>query len=154
MNKVYRVRKLTKAQADSIEEITFGNKETAAGQVAVKYLNEETMATLQVGYDTLRGMLCAGAEQFVDWSAAYRLFANERINKDALFAPVRNTVAQRLQPDEPMVVMMDDTLVRKRGRKIPGTGWKRDPLGPHFCTNLVRSQLLTSALECSANDND
>ena len=62
MNKVYRVRKLSKAQADSIEEITFGNKETAAGQVAVKYLNEETMATLQVGYDTLRGMLCAGAE--------------------------------------------------------------------------------------------
>ena len=85
-------------------------------------------------------MLCAGAEQFVDWSAAYRLFANERINKDALFAPVRNTVAQRLQPDEPMVVMMDDTLVRKRGRKIPGTGWKRDPLGPHFCTNFVWGQ--------------
>ena len=97
-------------------------------------------ALVALGRRTITGMLCAGAEQFVDWSAAYRLFANERINKDALFAPVRNTVAQRLQPDEPMVVMMDDTLVRKRGRKIPGTGWKRDPLGPHFCTNFVWGQ--------------
>lgn len=36
--------------------------------------------------------------------------------------------------------MMDDTIVRKRGKKIPGTGWKRDPLGPHFCTNFVWGQ--------------
>lgn len=35
---------------------------------------------------------------------------------------------------------MDDTIVRKRGRKVHGTGWKRDPLGPHFCTNFVWAQ--------------
>lgn len=93
-----------------------------------------------LGRHTITGMLCAGAEQFVDWSAAYRLFGKERINKDALFTPARNAVEQCLKHDEPMVVMMDDTLVRKRGRKIPGTGWKRDPLGPHFCTNFVWGQ--------------
>jgi hypothetical protein len=35
---------------------------------------------------------------------------------------------------------MDDTLVRKRGSHIAGVGWKRDPLGPAFQTNLVRGQ--------------
>jgi hypothetical protein len=36
--------------------------------------------------------------------------------------------------------MMDDTLMRKRGRKVDGAGWKRDPLGPAFCTNFVWGQ--------------
>jgi hypothetical protein len=36
--------------------------------------------------------------------------------------------------------MMDDTLVRKRGRKVHGAGWRRDPLGPRFQANLVWSQ--------------
>lgn len=85
-------------------------------------------------------MLCAGAEQFVDWSAAYRLFAKERIDRQALFAPARSAVIERLRRDEPLVVMMDDTLIRKRGRKVHGTGWKRDPLGPHFCDNFVWGQ--------------
>ena len=36
--------------------------------------------------------------------------------------------------------MMDDTIVRKRGRKVSGTSWKRDPLGPAFHTNFVWGQ--------------
>lgn len=85
-------------------------------------------------------MLCAGAEQFADWSAAYRLFAKERMDRQALFAPAREAVIERLRENEPLVVMMDDTLIRKRGRKVHGTGWKRDPLGPHFCDNFVWGQ--------------
>lgn len=57
-----------------------------------------------------------------------------------MFAPSLGTVIDRLRKDEPLVVMMDDTLIRKRGRKVHGTGWKRDPLGPHFCTNFVWGQ--------------
>ena len=95
---------------------------------------------LALGKRTITGMLCAGAEQFADWSAAYRLFSNERIERDALFAPAREAVLERLQKNEALVVMMDDTMIRKRGRKIHGTGWKRDPLGPHFCNNFVWGQ--------------
>ncbi|MCX7049727.1 MAG: hypothetical protein NTX50_30120 [Candidatus Sumerlaeota bacterium] len=36
--------------------------------------------------------------------------------------------------------MMDDTLLRKAGRKVHGAGWRRDPLGPKFQTNLAWSQ--------------
>jgi hypothetical protein len=85
-------------------------------------------------------MLCAIAKQFEDWSASYRIFEKGRIDRRALFAPARKAVEERLKRDAPLVVMMDDTLLRKRGRKVYGTGWKRDPLGPHFQTNFVWGQ--------------
>jgi hypothetical protein len=85
-------------------------------------------------------MLCASAQQFVDWSAAYRLFDQERFNREALFKPARQTVLERLGQDEPLVAAMDDTLIRKRGRKVYGAAWKRDPLGPKFQNNFVWGQ--------------
>lgn len=75
-------------------------------------------------------MLCASAQQFTDWSAAYRIFERQRFDTEALFAPVRQEVVERIGTEESLVVMMDDTLIRKRGRKVHGAGWKRDPLGP------------------------
>lgn len=59
---------------------------------------------------------------------------------NALFAPAQSAVVRHLDPEEAVVVMMDDTLIRKRGRKIHGTAWKRDPLGPHWRTNFVWGQ--------------
>lgn len=93
-----------------------------------------------LGRRTVSGMLCASAQQFTDWSAAYRLFERQRFDKDALFTPARRDVVRRLEDHEALVVMMDDTLVRKRGKKVHGTGWKRDPLGPPFCSNFVWGQ--------------
>ncbi len=90
-----------------------------------------------LGRRTVSGMLCTGAQQFTDWSAAYRLFECHRFDPEALLAPARRAVVERLPPEEPLVVMMDDTLLRKRGRKIHGTAWKRDPLGPAFHANFV-----------------
>ena len=40
----------------------------------------------------------------------------------------------------PIVAAIDDTIVRKRGRKVAGTAWRRDPLGPHFCNNFIWAQ--------------
>lgn len=82
----------------------------------------------------------AGGKQFMDWTAAYRLFAGQRFDGAALFAPARTGVMQRIDSTEPLVVMLDDTLLRKRGRKVHGTAWRRDPLGPPFCNNFVWAQ--------------
>lgn len=92
------------------------------------------------GKRTITGLLCAGAELFRDWTAAYRLFSADRLNPEALFAPARAAVIENLKVDEPLTVMFDDTIVRKRGLKVHGTGWKRDPLGPKFRPNFVWSQ--------------
>jgi hypothetical protein len=85
-------------------------------------------------------MLSATGREFEDWSSAYRVFERGRMDKDALFEPVISEVKDQLEPDEPVVVVIDDTLVRKRGRKVAGTAWKRDPLGPAFHTNFVWGQ--------------
>ncbi len=93
-----------------------------------------------LGRRTVTGMLTASAQQGLDWSAAYRLFAQERFEGECLFAPALRAVVSRLGEPEPLVALMDDTLIRKRGRKIHGTGWKRDPLGPAFCNNFIWGQ--------------
>ena len=85
-------------------------------------------------------MLCASAQQFDDWSAAYRIFSRARFAAEPLFAPARKAVGQALGADQPLVALMDDTLIRKNGRKIHGTRWMRDPLGPRFQVNLVWGQ--------------
>ncbi len=93
------------------------------------------------GRHTVSGMLTACGEQFKDWSAAYRLFDGERMNTDHLFSVIRKTlVSDYLQADCPIYAHMDDTNTRKRGRKIAGTSWMRDPLGPPFHTNFIWAQ--------------
>ena len=95
---------------------------------------------LALGKRTITGILSAGGKQFQDWSATYRLFEMERFNQKELFAPVISNVLNNLDEQAPLFAMMDDTLIRKRGRKVAGTAWKRDPLGPPFHTNFVWGQ--------------
>jgi hypothetical protein len=110
-------------------------------------------ALVGLGRRTVTGMLTASAQQGLDWSAAYRLFEHERFDLEGLFAPALKSVLARLEDEEPLVALMDDTLIRKRGRKIYGTAWKRDPLGPPFCNNFIWAQRfvqLSAALPESA----
>jgi len=93
-----------------------------------------------MGRRTVTGMLSSSGQQRVDWSAAYRIFEHERFDANVLFATARNEVVAKLDDAEPLVVMMDDTLIRKRGRLVHGTAWRRDPLGPKFQTNFVWGQ--------------
>ena len=92
------------------------------------------------GRHTLTGMITACGQQFVDWSAAYRLFSKNRIQVAELFRTVIEKVVDKQTSSAYIVAHMDDTLIRKTGKKIPGTSWKRDPLGPPFHTNFVWGQ--------------
>lgn len=89
---------------------------------------------------TVTNFICAGGGQHADWSADYRLYSRGRVDADALFDAVREPLLAALAPGAPLVVALDDTLVRKSGRLIDGVRWRRDPLGPPFQTNLVRGQ--------------
>jgi hypothetical protein len=93
-----------------------------------------------LGRRTVSGLLCASGQQFVDWSAAYRLFEEERLCGAELFAPIRDTVCEHIPKDLPIVGSLDDTLLYKHGRKIAGASWRRDPLGPPFQTNFSWAQ--------------
>ena len=74
-----------------------------------------------------------------DWSADYRLFSASKWEPDKFFEPVLEE-ALRLSDSGPILGVIDDTLLRKTGRQIPGTAYARDPLSPPFHTNLVLGQ--------------
>lgn len=93
-----------------------------------------------LGRRTISGMLCTSGQQFTDWSAAYRLFRRGRFDAEKLFAPVRRELLSNLAPGAPVVAHLDDTRKAKRGRKVSGTSWHRDPLGPRFRTNFIWAQ--------------
>lgn len=82
-------------------------------------------------------MLCASGQQFRDWSANYRLFEQERIDCKALAAGIVKGTLAALPKGAPLVGAIDDTLIRKTGRKVAGTSWRRDPLGPKFADNFI-----------------
>ncbi len=100
---------------------------------------------LALSRHTITGLITTYGGQFKDWSSAYRLFERERFEKDLLFAPVLSEVCSCLDSDDPVFGMIDDTIIRKCGRKICGTGWRRDPLGPAFHANFVWGQRFLQA---------
>ena len=80
----------------------------------------------------MTNLICSHGRQHGDWSADYRLYSQDRVDPDALFTKVRGHLLDTLPPDAPLVLALDDTLVRKTGTHIHGVGYKRDPLGPAF----------------------
>jgi hypothetical protein len=93
-----------------------------------------------LGRHTVTGMLAASGNQFVDWSGAYRLFSKQRVDVSQIMNVVQSNVLQETDCLPYIVAHMDDTVIKKTGKHIPGTAWRRDPLGPHFQTNLIWGQ--------------
>ncbi len=118
------------------------------GRAAARLHSHVLSQLLCLGRHTVTGLLCTAGRPQHDWSADYRLYTRGRVDPEALFSVVRRNVAARLPADAPFLVALDDTLERKRGRKIPGTAWRRDPLSPPFGVNWVwgRRILQLSAL--------
>ncbi len=95
---------------------------------------------LCLGRHTVTGLLTTCGLEFQDWSAEYRLFSRHRWPAADIFAMIRHAILAALPPQAPFAVAIDDSLLRKTGLRIPGVGWRRDPLGPRFQTNFVRAQ--------------
>jgi hypothetical protein len=90
------------------------------------------------GRHTITGLLRNQNRTQQDWSADYRFYAENRVDVGKIFGRVRSAVEQCGGPDNPLVVAMDDSLLRKTGRCIFGSGYRRDPLSPPFHVNFVR----------------
>jgi len=91
------------------------------------------------GKHTVTQLLCSAGKQQQDWSADYRLYQSH-IDYASLFQPILRDIQATLSPGQPLILAVDDSNFGKRGRKIPTTGWIRDPLGPGFQTNLKWGQ--------------
>jgi hypothetical protein len=93
-----------------------------------------------LGRHTVTGILCSTKQQFKDWSADYRLYSENRFCQDSIFACITGKVCSALEPGQPVVAVMDDTLLRKTGKRTVGNKYQRDPLSPPFHTNLTLAQ--------------
>lgn len=97
-------------------------------------------AMVCLGRHTLTGHIATAGRQFLDWSAEYRLYAKDRVDTYAIFAPVRRAVVGGLGGRDPVVAALDDTRIKKSSLKTPGVSYTRDPLGPRFCVNIISAQ--------------
>jgi hypothetical protein len=91
-----------------------------------------------LGSHTITGLLGVCGQQFKDWSAHYRMYGLERVDPQRLFDVVRTQLCA--MQEGPVVAALDDTRLRKTGRKVYGAKYTRDPMGPPFHVNFVRAQ--------------
>jgi hypothetical protein len=92
------------------------------------------------GRHTLSGLITTFGKQFRDWSADYSLYSKDRVNEEVIFNQVRKEVESLTPASRPLCLALDDTILRKTGKTIPGAAWRKDPLGPPFNLNLVWAQ--------------
>jgi DDE superfamily endonuclease len=90
------------------------------------------------GRHTITGLLRLQDRAQQDWTADYRLYAEEHFDEDKLFGTIRTQLQQQLADEAPLVTAMDDSLLRKTGSKICGVRYLRDPMSPPFHVNFVR----------------
>jgi hypothetical protein len=82
----------------------------------------------QTGQRTVCGML-VGARLSGVWhhARAHRFFSHARWRVDELGLRIAELVVARLcEPDAPVLVAVDDTLLHRLGRKVHGTFWHHD----------------------------
>jgi hypothetical protein len=91
---------------------------------------------LALGRRTLSRSLWALGRQHQDWSADYKLHSRAGWKTQDLFQPILQQAAPLCDPSL-LVVAMDDTRIRKTGRKILTAFYQRDPQSPKFRFNLL-----------------
>jgi hypothetical protein len=90
------------------------------------------------GRHTITGLLRTQNRHQQDWTADYRFYSRERFEDEGVLDLVRKILETHLDKPQPLVTAMDDSLLRKSGRKVHGARYVRDPLGPPFHVNFVR----------------
>ncbi len=90
------------------------------------------------GRHTISGLLRNQDRTQQDWTADYRFYSEDRLDEDKLFNQVRSEIEKQVPANRPLVIAMDDSILRKTGRKIFGSRLQRDPMSSHFHLNLAR----------------
>ena len=95
-----------------------------------------TCLLLNPSRNTITQSLVFGGLENRDWSADYKISSRSKWNASELFDPIIQETVSYFT-DNFISVAVDDTKVKKTGKKIPLTQYHRDPLSPPFTTNLI-----------------
>jgi len=91
------------------------------------------------GRGTITQIIATLGRESRDWSADYKLYSKRTWKTDDLFRPIIEK-ALPFANKHFIAIAADDTKLRKTGKKIATASWQRDPMGPHFQTNLIWAQ--------------
>lgn len=69
-------------------------------------------------------------------SAVYKFFSKLKWNQENLFNPILQRCLPYFKKGY-IAIGVDDSKFKKTGKKIPFTGWHRDPMSPPFHVNLL-----------------
>lgn len=85
----------------------------------------------RVGEHTITGCLVAcGVAGSWHHSRAHRFFSRARWSPDRLGLVLLELIVARLiDPGAPLLIAIDDTLLRRSGRRVWGTAWHHEPTG-------------------------
>jgi len=101
---------------------------------------------LNPGRNTLTQVLCTLGRSQEDWTADYRMFSERDYDPAALFVPViHRSLEQDRRSAAFVAVALDDSSVRKTGKKNGSVRLIRSPLSPAFRANLEPRQRFLEA---------
>jgi hypothetical protein len=130
--------------SEHLDQLLAGTAEAFASPRDYQRVRTQLLAgLLNLGRHTVTGALTTAGRQHHDWSADYRVL--QRLPVEQLFSHLQQQTLRR--SEGPWIVALDDSATRKSGRRIPGCGWRRDPLSPPFHVNFCWGQRV---LQCSA----
>jgi hypothetical protein len=84
-----------------------------------------------LGRHTLTNLLTTEGRQYLDWTADYRLYSQQRIDCSRVFSQIRQEVQALTPAKQALITALDDSLLRKTAKKSRGQ-YARDPKDPPF----------------------
>jgi hypothetical protein len=89
-----------------------------------------------LGRHTISNIIVFSGQQKKDWSSEYKLFSRSKWTTRQLFEPIIKQ-SLFLFKEQYIMVAVDDTKLKKTGKKIKTASWQRDALSPPFWVNLI-----------------
>ncbi len=108
----------------------------AQNRTWVRAARQALGSLLVLGRATVSRILWTSGREQKSWSGEYFLHSRAVWDPHAVFTPLLKE-GLAFCPGKLVGVALDDTRLRKTGRKIPQAAWHRDPMSPPFHTNLM-----------------
>jgi hypothetical protein len=90
------------------------------------------------GRRNISRIICSKNQHHQDWSGDYKFFSQRKWNADELFYEIlKECDSHSHWYQNAVVVAMDESFRKKRGKKIPRCQTLRDPMSPPYHANLI-----------------
>lgn len=104
-------------------------------RTANRAMRQALVSLICMGRRTLTRIIWASGNENKSWSAEYSLHSRSSWSPDDLFGCIANRALQYCR-GQLLGIVVDDTSVKKTGKRIRQAFWSRDPMSPPFHPNL------------------